>query len=153
MNEAIEQRPAPVLAGMGLVLGALALLVAVIAFWSPPAAPPASAKDRIGAVRDAAVSAVFGVKVEAVEVARPWHQARWLALAIAVAAVLAIIGGLVGWVRGENARYGGAATLLGVTALVFQFVASVVPALLAVLLIAALVTAFGDFLGGCCCCS
>lgn len=109
----------------GMLLGGLALLVAVMHFWLGPIEPPEpieiSVADTAVAIRDAVVARVRGEEAEGVVVERAWGPDRLVEASAMLAATIAIILGFIAFVRREDLRIGGSAAVLGSAAIAFQF--------------------------------
>jgi hypothetical protein len=112
---------------LGLVFGALALILAIIPSYLLPVVYPtpalaAQALDTVDRLKDRAMAKLKGEQYRAAPSHRGeragWYRAA--ALATAVCAVLAIIFGAVGYVRNELTRACATAIVFGVAALLLE---------------------------------
>ena len=130
---------------MGLILGALALLLAIGQFWFTAASPKPALEDRVAdkviAIRDATLDRLAGREKEAPE--PQWDSYQLVMAATSVLGSLALILGVLGYVRKEPTRACLSAAALGGAAVAFPFV---VGALGAVIVLVAIMAFVGMFL-------
>lgn len=114
----------PTFGAIGMTFGAIALLLAMIHFWGGPFSPRPSLEQTVAetaaAIKEATLATLKGEeapppKRTRVDLDRVAH------LTTAVLGGLAIILGLVGFVRRESLRAAGSAAVLGTGAIAFQF--------------------------------
>ncbi len=129
------------LSSVGMMLGACALLLAVIHFWAGPFSPTPSLEAVVAAktvaIRDVVV-ATLGGKAAPTVPASPWDLDRTLMLLGSVLGAAALVLAVLGFVRNEPARACGGAAALGGAALAFQFVVIAVAAVVLAILVGAL---------------
>lgn len=130
---------------IGLLFGALALLLALFHFWAGPFTPHATLETlvagKITSVREAAISALMGNPVQEVKAAKTWNIDIILTLSTSMLAVVAIVLGVIAGFYKEN-RWGvRAALFFGLGVLTFQIAMFWLSVLLVVLLIVMLASA------------
>lgn len=117
--------PKSTLGWIGMALGAVALLIAVIHFWGGPFSEQPSIEqtvaEKVGSIKDAAIAALKGEDAARPEQSGSVDMDRMIWLATSVLGALAIIFGLVGFARHESLRVAGGAAALGGCAMAFQF--------------------------------
>jgi hypothetical protein len=152
MTDAADLAPAsrPIAGYVGLVLGAVALLMVLVHFWSGPFAPQQRTGVSIGEIaadiRASATRAITGAPQPAPQ-ARPWTADRTLKTVTAVVAGLAVILGILGLVRRETWRPSAAAIVLAAGAITFQLFTWAILLIAGSLIIAAIIYNIGDILG------
>ncbi len=154
MSDATAARVSPVLGWSGFVVGAAALLLALMTFWSGPfgAQPvPIEEPSLVERMTDAARGLVGGETAEP-EPAAPVPPAgrsldEWLFLAIPGLGGLAVILGLAGFARNETRRPAFSAVTLGGGAIVFQLVTGFILVLICLMLFGTLTKSGGDGIG------
>jgi uncharacterized membrane protein YdbT with pleckstrin-like domain len=128
----------------GLVLGALALLVAIGHFWLTAAAPKPALEDRIAdkviAIRDATVDRLTGREKEAPQ--PQWDSYQLVVTATSILGSLALVLAVVGFVRKEPTRACIGAAALGGAAVVFPFVVGALGAIIVLLAVMAFLSMF-----------
>lgn len=133
----------PAFSMTGLAFGAIALLVAVTHFWAAPIAPKRPIEqivaDKVVAIRDTTLARLRGREIPAPAPPPPpeWTMDRALGLAAPLMGALAVVLGVLGFVRREPARACGGAALLGAAALAFQFAMVAIGAIVLCMLVAA----------------
>ena len=117
---------------ISLVLGAAALIMALVHFWAGPFAPQPTLEEAVAetavGIREAAINALRGGEKPEPKPAE-WDIDKTVSVGTAVAGGAALILALVGFVRHEPKRPVIAGATLGVGAIVFQFAAWMVLAL------------------------
>lgn len=138
-----DQARSPLLGGIALALGGIALLLAIVHFYAGPFAPQPSFEDSVAdtavAIRDATVARLRGEEPPAV--ASPSSQRNiddHLTLAVSVGGGLALILAVLGFARGESMRVTGGAGVLGAASVAFQFAVAALGAIVAAIIIAAI---------------
>ncbi len=131
----------------GIALGGIALILALVNFWAGPFAPQPTIEttvaEKAASIRAAAVNALKGEEPVKETFVREWDADTWTDVATAVMGGLAMILGVLAFVKHESIRVAGGAAALGVSAIAFQFIAMYAMALLVVLLIAAALSSLG----------
>lgn len=131
----------------GILLGGIALLLALVHFWAGPFSPQPSLETFVGekaaSIRQATIDALQGKEVAEVKPARKWDSDRLTQLAVAVLGGLAFILAILSFISHESRRVAGGAAILGVSAITFQFVAMYIMAFLVVMLIVAVLGSLG----------
>lgn len=133
------------LSTLGLGLGALALLVAIVHFWIVAAAPSPPLEDMIAdkvvAIRDATVNRLTG-RVEDPQGDSSWDRERLVIAATSLLGGLAIVLAIFGFVRKEPRRPCIGAAVLGVGAVVFPFVIGALGAVIVLVALGAIISLF-----------
>lgn len=128
----------------GVIIGAIALMIAVTNFWAGPFAPQPSIEttiaEKVSSIRQKTVDAIKGKKVDRTYIKQKWNIDKAINVAIPAISVIAIFLGILSFIKKEPSRIAGSATVLGFSAIAFQFIAMYLMALLVVLLIAAVVS-------------
>lgn len=142
--------PRPVSGYLGIVFGAAALLLVMTHFWAGPFAPQQRATVSIGElaaeIRKSAKRRLADAPRQERKT-RPWNVDRTLKVVASLLAGLALILGLVGFVRKEAWRPAiGAATLGGAT-IAFQLFTWVILAVIGTMIIVAILANIGDIIG------
>jgi hypothetical protein len=142
----MENRNAP-LGFIGIGIGAIALLVAIVHFWAGPFSPQPTLETTVAekavAIKNATVAALKGEKPERKVLPSDIDLDKGLSIATGVLGGSAIILGVVGFAKGEPLRVGGGAAVLGGSAVAFQFAVVAVAALVGAILIAAVISVIG----------
>ncbi|MGY0561348.1 hypothetical protein ACW7G2_11595 [Luteimonas sp. A277] len=133
------------LSTLGLGLGALALLVAIVHFWIVAAAPSPPLEDMIAdkvvAIRDATVNRFTG-RAEEPQGDGSWDREQLVIAATSLLGGLAIVLAIFGFVRREPRRPCIGAAVLGVGAVAFPFVIGALGAVIVLLALGAIVSVF-----------
>jgi len=131
---------------IGMGIGAIALLLALTHFWGGPFSPQPTLEttiaEKVSSIRSATLDAIKGKAVEKKSYISNWDADKITSVTTAVLGGLAVIFGLFGFTKKESTRVAGAAAALGVSAISFQFIAMYAMALLVVILIASILSAF-----------
>lgn len=133
-------------AKLGIALGGIALLLALVHFWAGPFAPQPTLEsfvaDKVTDIRDATIAAANGERSQS-SFSNNRDLDDYTRIATAVMGGLALILAIIGLANKEPRRSAMGAAALGISAIVFQFVAMYAMALLVVLIICAVVSRFG----------
>lgn len=133
------------LSTLGLGLGALALLIAIVHFWVLAAAPSPPIEDviadKVVAIRDATVDRLSG-RVKEPQSDGAWHQEQIVIAATSLLGGLAIVLAVFGFVRNEPRRPCIGAAALGVAAVVFPLVIGAIGAVIVVIAVGFLLSLF-----------
>lgn len=133
---------------IGIGLGAVALMLALVHFWAGPFTPQPSLEQTVAekavAIRDATVAALKGEAAPAPQQAPAGYDLDQLAsIATAVLGGLAAILAVVGIALKEPMRVAGGAAALGVGALAFQFAVLALGVIALVVLVAVVLGGLG----------
>ena len=132
---------------IGIGIGAIALLAAIVHFWAGPFSPQPSLEKSVAekavAIKNATIAALKGEEIEEEVSPRKIDLDQGLRLATSVLGGLAIILGVVSFARREPWRVGGGAAVLGGAAVAFQFAVIALGAIVGAILIAALISQIG----------
>ncbi len=132
---------------LGITLGGVALLLAVIHFWAGPFSPQPSLERTVAetatAIRDAAVAAVRGEELADAPQGNDYDLDKGIEILAAVLGGCAIILGAVGFARGEPGRAAGSAAALGAGTIALQFAILALGAIVLLVLIFALLSQLG----------
>lgn len=125
----------------GILLGSIALMMALVSFWSGPFSPQPTLEttvvEKATSIRQKAMDILKGKEVEKTYIQPSWNIDKTIHTAIPVISVFAILFGLFSFIKKESNRVAGGAAALGISAMAFQFIAMYAMALLVVLLIVA----------------
>lgn len=133
---------------IGIGVGALALMLALVHFWAGPFSPQPSLEQTVAekavSIRDATVAALKGETAPAPESASSSYDLDEIAsIATAVLGGLAVILAVIGIAMKEPARVAGGAAALGAGAIAFQFAAMALGIIVLVILISAVLGSLG----------
>ncbi len=135
------------LSSFGMAFGGLGLMLALFSFWAGPFSPQPTIENLVGekvaSIRNAALNALKGKKVEKESIIESWDTDKTVQVVTAMLGGLALILGVFAYARREPKRMAGGAVALGASAIAFQFIAMYAMALLVVLLIAAALQSVG----------
>jgi hypothetical protein len=132
----------------GLVVALLALAAAALSPWVVDALKPDRkpidevAVEVAGRIKDRVVARAKGTAYTAPEEPRRFDGSKWYAGGVVAAGVLAICIGVVGLVRRHDGRLNSATVAVGASAIVFQYVLILAAALLLILLVGLVLSAF-----------
>ena len=131
---------------IGTLFGCLALLAAILPIWVLPMMVPPEPIDKTVVeaaqqIKDRVVATVRGVEYQ--EPARKTDWYRVFSVAAATLAALALVLAAISFVAREPWRFAAAAAALGAGAIVFQISIALAAALVAIVLIAVVLGAFG----------
>lgn len=132
---------------IGILLGGIALLLALVHFWAGPFSPQPSLEtlvsERAASLRQAALNGLKGQISEAPAAARSWDADRITQVVVAVLGGVAFIFAVLSFTSHESKRVAGGAAILGISAIAFQFLAMYVMAVLVVILILGVLSSLG----------
>jgi len=135
---------------IGVALGGVALLLALIHFWAGPFAPQPNLEtvvaERAVEIRQATIRALQGDTAPEKKTEQ-WDADRLTQVVTAALGGLAIVFAAVAFVRREGTRAVAAGALLGASAIAFQFLSWLAIALLVVILISAVLQSLGGTIG------
>ncbi len=131
---------------VGIVLGSIALLIALIAFWGGPFAEQPTLEEALAekvlSLQDAAIKALNGEPIEdSYPTTSKWNVDKVIDISIPIVAVIAILMGVFSFVFKEPIRVSACAMAIGFSAIAFQFIAMYAMALLFVFLLVAIIGA------------
>ena len=132
---------------IGIAVGAVALLMAIVHFWMGPISPQPSVEKTVAekavAIKNATIAALKGEDVEEKAAPRSIHPDEALRTATSVLGGLALILGVVSFANKEPLRIGGGAAFLGGAAIAFQFAVIALGAIVLAILIGAVISQIG----------
>lgn len=133
---------------IGIGLGAIALLMALFHFYAGPLSPQPTLEETVAekavAIRDATIAALKGEEREKeIVAASNLDLDKVVRIATAVLGGLAIILGVIGFVRHEPLRAATGAAVLGGSAIAFQFLTIALGLIALVILIAVTLSQIG----------
>ena len=138
-----ETNRTPTYGGIAVAFGALAFVAVVAHFFAGPLDPPPpleiSIAEKAVDIRDATVAALKGEAYSAKQRVQPRTLDDYLTLSFMVAAALAVLLAIVGFIRHERWRPGVAGAALGGMAIAFQFATVVFIGLLCAIVLAAVI--------------
>lgn len=131
---------------IGITVGSIALLLALIHFWAGPFAPQPTLEttvaEKAASIKNATIKALKGEEYR--ETYKPkWDADKVTNIATAVLGGLAFILSVLAFAKQEPIRVAAGGAALGVSAVAFQFIAIYAMALLVVLLVAAIISNLG----------
>lgn len=131
----------------GIIVGTVALLIALVSFWGGPFAPQPTLEEAVAekvlSLQNAAINALNGESIEDSYSQPKWDIDRVIDIIIPVVAVLSILMGVFSLIFKEPVQVAGCALALGFSAIAFQFIAMYAMALLFVLLVIAVFSSLG----------
>lgn len=143
-------RKPPRVGAIAIVFGGMALMLAIVHFWSGPFSPQPSLETTVAekavAIRDATMAALKGEEAKnaaATNVRSNWDLDKVARLATGVLAGLAIILAVVSLALHEPLRVAAGGVILGGAALAFQFAILAIGAIFVAILIAAVLGELG----------
>ncbi|MEZ5582818.1 MAG: hypothetical protein R3F37_08660 [Candidatus Competibacteraceae bacterium] len=132
---------------IGIGIGAVALLMAIVHFWAGPFSPQPSLEKTVAekavAIKNATIAALKGEKVEEKVSPSRIDLDQGLSIATGVLGGLAIILGVVSFAKRESMRVAGGAAVLGGVAVAFQFAVIALGAIVLALIAAAVISQIG----------
>jgi hypothetical protein len=133
---------------IGIGIGGIALLMAIVHFWAGPVSPQPSLEKTVAekavAIRDATVAALKGEAIEDKKVSgRSFDLDDILRITTSVLGGLAIILGVVSLAIREPLRVAAGAAVLGGSALAFQFAMLALGMIFVAILVASVVSQLG----------
>jgi len=133
----------------GILLGAAALLLAIVHFWAGPFSPQPSLERTVAetavAIRDATVAAMRGDEIEEQRIVSKYDLDKKLEILAAVLGGCAIIAGVVAFAMGEPTRAAAGAAALGAGAIAFKFAVIALGAVVLAILIGAVISQLDFF--------
>lgn len=116
----------PTFGFIGIGLGSIALMLALVHFWAGPFSPQPKVEQTVAekavAIRDATIAALKGESAPSPQTAAPGYDLdRIASIVTAVLGGLALILAVVGIALKEPMRVAGGAAFLGAGAIAFQF--------------------------------
>ena len=131
---------------IGIGLGSIALLLAIVHFWAGPFTPQPSLEQTVAekavSIKKATIAALKGEEAPEAQ-SRPVDADQLLSIGTAVLGGLAIILGVVGYAKKEPLRVAGGAAVLGGSALAFQFAVIALGAIVLAILVGAVLSQIG----------
>ncbi len=144
-EQKVEQKAHLSFIGMGM--GSIALLLALLHFWAGPFSPQPSLEqvvaDKAVALKNKTIAALKGQDTEALQQGRKFDRDRVADIVSASLGGLAIILAVFGIARREPMRVAGGAAVLGGGAIAFQFLALALGAIVLAILVAAVLSQIG----------
>lgn len=132
---------------IGIGIGSIALLLALVHFWAGPFSPQPTLEQTVAekavAIKKATIAALKGEKSPAPEQVKSRDLDEILSIVTAVLGGLAIILGVIGYAKKEPMRVAGGAAILGGSAIAFQFLALALGAIIIAILIVAVLGNLG----------
>jgi peptidoglycan/LPS O-acetylase OafA/YrhL len=132
---------------IGIAVGAVALLTALVHFWMGPISPQPSVETTVAekavAIKNATIAALKGEKAEEKVAPRSIDPDQAVRNATSVLGGLALILGVVSFAKREPLRVGGGAAFLGGAAIAFQFAVVALGAIVLAILIGAVISQIG----------
>lgn len=132
---------------IGIAVGAIALLGAIVHFWIGPLSPQPSLERTVAekavAIKNATIAALNGEEIEEKAFPRSIDLDQGARIATGVLGGLAVILGVVSFATREPLRVGGGAAFLGGAAIAFQFAVIALGAIVLAILIAAVISQIG----------
>lgn len=132
---------------VGIGIGGLALLIAIVHLWAGPFSPQPSLEKTVAekavAIRNATIAALKGEDIEEKVQTSNIDIDRGLTIATGVSGGLAVILGVVSFAKRESIRVASGAVFLGGAAIAFQFALLAIGAIFLAILIAAVISQIG----------
>ena len=130
----------------GIGIGGIALLLALVHFWAGPFSPSPTLEttvaNKVASIRTATIKALKGEEYREVSTTN-WDADKVTYVITALLGGLALILSVIAFAKQEPKRLAFGGAILGVSAIVFQFMALYLMALLVVLLICAVLSSVG----------
>ncbi|AOR64424.1 hypothetical protein [Pectobacterium wasabiae] len=115
---------------IGMVLGALALLISVTYFWTGPSKPEVSIEERVAekivSIRDTTLDRLMGKAPQTQRPEPSFNEQRLVIAATSALGCLAIIFAVFGFTRRESARSCISSAMLGIAVIAFPFIISAI---------------------------
>lgn len=131
---------------IGITIGSIALLLALVHFWAGPFSPQPTLEttvaEKAASIKNATIKALKGEEYREIYKSN-WDADRITNVSTAVLGGLAFILSILAFAKQEPTRVAAGGAALGVSAIAFQFIAMYAMALLVVLLIAAVISGLG----------
>lgn len=123
---------------LGVMLGAVALISALVHFWAGPFSPQPTLEtavaDKVLAIRESTMNALKGEEYRET-ITQKWDADKVIELSVALMGALAIILGIFAFIQKAPRRLAGGAAVLGAGAIGFQLFTFYIGVLLFILLI------------------
>ncbi len=134
---------------IGVIIGSIALLLALFHFYAGPFAPQPKLEQTIAekavAIRDATVAALKGKEVKEEKWSSKWDADKIIDVITALLGGIAIIIAVVAFIKNESLRVAGGAAVLGGGAIAFQFLALALGAIIIAIILAAVISQLDFF--------
>lgn len=131
---------------IGISLGGIAILLALVHFWAGPFSPQPTLEttiaEKAASIKNATMKALKGEEYQETYTSS-WDADKITQVSTAVLGGLAFILAILAFAKREPNRIAAGAAALGISAIAFQFIAMYAMALLVVLLIAAVLSGLG----------
>lgn len=128
----------------GIIVGGLALMLALVHFWAGPFSPKPSLEavvaEKAASIRQATIDALKGKEVQSAPVKSNFNTDKIANIITAILGGLAFILAAISFSNHESKRAAGSAAALGISAIAFQFIAMYAMVFLVVILIAAVLS-------------
>ena len=132
---------------IGIALGSVALIMALIHFYAGPFSVQPSLEqtvvEKAVAIKEATISALKGEEIKKEPASRKLDIDQMLAIGVSLFGGIAIILGVVGYATKEPFRVAGGAVFLGAGALAFQFLIIALGIIVIAILVAAVLPEIG----------
>lgn len=126
---------------IGIVIGGIALMLALFHFWAGPFAPQPTidsyVAEKAASIRQKTIDALSGKDVKPESFSTKYDADKIAGVLTALLGGIACILGIISFAKKESIRLSGSAAALGVSAIAFQFIAMLAMALIVVMLIVA----------------
>ena len=134
---------------IGVAIGAIALILALVHFWAGPFSPQPTLEtviaDKVSSIRESTINALKGEEYRET-ITKKWNADSGIELSVAIMGGLAIILGLIAFIQKAPKRLAGGAAILGAGAIGFQMFTFYIGILLIILLISVVLSEIGfDF--------
>ncbi len=131
---------------IGIGLGSIALLLAIVHFWAGPFSPQPTLEQTVAekavSIKQATIAALKGKEAPAPQ-SQPIDTDQIISIGTAVLGGLAIILGVIGFAKKEPMRVAGGAAVLGGSAIAFQFAVIALGAIVLAILVVAVLSQIG----------
>ena len=131
---------------IGIGLGSIALLLAIVHFWAGPFSPQPTLEQTVAekavSIKQATIAALKGIEAPAPK-SRGIDTDLVISIGTAILGGLAIIFGVIGYAKKEPKRVAGGAAVLGGSAIAFQFAVVALGAIVIAILVAAVLSQIG----------
>lgn len=131
---------------IGIGLGAIALLMAIVHFWAGPFSPQPSLEQTVAekavSIKQATIAALKGIEAPPPK-SRAIDTDQIISTGTAILGSFAIIFGVIGYAKKEPIRVAGGAAVLGGSAIAFQFAVVALGVMVIVILVAVVLSQIG----------
>jgi len=132
---------------IGIGVGAIALLLAIVHLWAGPFSPKPSLERSVAetavAIKNATIAALKGDEIVEEKQPNRIDIDRWLQIATGVLGGLAVILGVISFAKRESIRVASGAAILGGGAIAFQFAILALGAIVLCVLVASVISQIG----------